>query len=319
MAAPVRFALQPVPPFRLDLTVWTLRRRPHNTIDDWDGETYRRTLTTNEAVDEVEVRQTGPPEAAQLVVSVATNRSASRARIEVTEVLQQMLGLNVDLSDFYRLAEGDLHLRPLARRFRGAKPPRFGSVFECLVNAIACQQLTLTVGIGLLNRLTECYGRTVDGSRAHHAFPVAPDLAKVDPGELRRLGFSNAKARAVVELAQRASAGGLDLAQTDAIDAEALSAAFQRLRGIGRWSAEYALLRGLGRLDVFPGDDVSARNNLQRFLALDPGMDYDAVRRAVSDWSPYAGLVYFHLLLDYVERAGWLTDETDPPRGDPRR
>ena len=43
MATPVRFTLEPVPPFRLDLTVWTLRRRPHNTIDDWDGETYRRT------------------------------------------------------------------------------------------------------------------------------------------------------------------------------------------------------------------------------------------------------------------------------------
>jgi len=32
------FFLKPVAPFRLDLTVWTLRRRPHNLIDRWDGE-----------------------------------------------------------------------------------------------------------------------------------------------------------------------------------------------------------------------------------------------------------------------------------------
>jgi DNA-3-methyladenine glycosylase II len=34
-----------------------------------------------------------------------------------------------------------------------------------------------------------------------------------------------------------------------------------RIRGIGRWSAEYVLLRGLGRLDTFPGDDVGAQIN----------------------------------------------------------
>lgn len=317
MVTPVRFTLEPVPPFRLDLTVWALRRRPHNAIDDWDGETYRRTLTLSEAVAEIEVRQTGPPETSQLFVSVVTNRTAPRARAEVTDVLARMLGLDVDLCDFYRCAESNVQLRPLACRFRGVKPPRFANLFECLVNAIACQQLTLTVGISLLNRLTERYGRALDRPTAQPAFPVASDLATVDPDELRGLGFSTAKARAVVELAQRATAGELEISQPDAIDTAALSTSFQRFRGIGRWSAEYALLRGLGLLDVFPGDDVGARNNLQRFLGLGPGMDYGDVRRAVSEWSPYAGLVYFHLLLDYVDRVGWMTDATRPARGDP--
>jgi DNA-3-methyladenine glycosylase II len=31
-------------PYRLDLTVWTLRRRAHNEIDRWDGSSYQRTL-----------------------------------------------------------------------------------------------------------------------------------------------------------------------------------------------------------------------------------------------------------------------------------
>jgi DNA-3-methyladenine glycosylase II len=78
------------------------------------------------------------------------------------------------------------------------------------------------------------------------------------------------------------------------------------LHGIGRWSAEYILLRGLGRLHVFPGDDVGARNNLARWLGLKPPLDYDAVGRALSRWQPYAGMVYFHLLLDRLEAAGAL-------------
>jgi DNA-3-methyladenine glycosylase II len=223
-----------------------------------------------------------------------------------------MLGLDFDLHDFYRRTAGDLHLRPLVDRFQGLKPPRFPSVFECLVNAIACQQLTLTVGIGLLNRLAESYGSVTvaAGTTPAHTFPDPRDLSTADPDALRKLGFSTAKARAVVELAQRISEGTLDLELLTGVDDGAASATLQALRGIGRWSAEYALLRGLSRLAVFPADDVGARNNLQRLLGVDTAMDSDAVRQAVAPWAPYAGLVYFHLLLDRVEEAGWLTHPT---------
>jgi 3-methyladenine DNA glycosylase/8-oxoguanine DNA glycosylase len=34
--------VRPIAPFRLDLTVWALRRRRRNAIDRWDGVTYRR-------------------------------------------------------------------------------------------------------------------------------------------------------------------------------------------------------------------------------------------------------------------------------------
>jgi len=37
------FSLRPAPPFRLDLTVWALRR-PDNLVDRSDGVAYRRVL-----------------------------------------------------------------------------------------------------------------------------------------------------------------------------------------------------------------------------------------------------------------------------------
>ena len=36
------FTLAPRPPFRMDLTVWALRRQAHNQVDGWESETYRR-------------------------------------------------------------------------------------------------------------------------------------------------------------------------------------------------------------------------------------------------------------------------------------
>ncbi len=307
-----RFTLEPVPPFRLDLTVWALRRRPHNAVDRWDGEIYRRALLLRDGLAVVEVRQVQPPEAPRLLVAVTTDGPGRGARGDATAALERMLGTDVDLGDFYGRAESDRYLGPMVQRFRGLKPPRVPSVFECLVNAVACQQLSLTVGLELLNRLAERYGRRpCGGPDTPRAFPDPPDLAVADVEEIRRLGFSAAKAVALVELAGRVDEGGLDLDWLASVDDATASTDLQSLRGIGRWSAEYALLRGLGRLDVFPADDVGARNNLQRWLGLGPGADYAAIRRAVSPWSPYSGLVYFHLLLDHLDGAGWLSESAD--------
>ena len=73
-------------------------------------------------------------------------------------VLELLLGLRIDLTDWYRMAAGDARLRPLADTFRGMKPPRFPTMFEAVVNAFACQQLSLGVGLELLNRLASSTG-----------------------------------------------------------------------------------------------------------------------------------------------------------------
>ena len=64
------FSITPVPPFRLDLTVWALRRRPDNAVDRWDGRTYRRVLMIDSQAVEVAVRQSGGPEEPQLEVDL---------------------------------------------------------------------------------------------------------------------------------------------------------------------------------------------------------------------------------------------------------
>jgi DNA-3-methyladenine glycosylase II len=53
------FAMAALPPFRLDLTVWALRRRPDNAVDTWDGSTYRRALAVDGVTIEVATVQSG--------------------------------------------------------------------------------------------------------------------------------------------------------------------------------------------------------------------------------------------------------------------
>ena len=301
------FLLKPMPPFRLDLTVWTLRRRPDNAVDRWDGQTYRRVLPLPSGAAEVAVSQVGPPDAPQLRVSVAGHTLGRAERAVVAATLERLLGLHIDLEAFYRFAAHQPRLGPLARRFRGMKPPRLATVFEAAINAMACQQVTLTLGIRLLNRLAATCGTSIPtGDETVYAFPHPLDLARLSPEELRGLGFSRQKGKAMIELARAISEGNLDLEGLAGLPDEEAVARLCQLRGVGRWTAEYVLLRGLGRIHVFPGDDVGARNNLQRWLHLKEDLDYAAVRQTLARWQPYAGLIYFHLLLDRLTAAGYL-------------
>ncbi len=304
-----------MPPFRLGLAVWVLRRRPENLIDRWDGRCYRRALDLEGGPVEVTVTQTGPPETPRLRVVVEGKRAGPGTRPAITAALERLLGLRIDLTDFERFAARDVRLRPLARRFRGMKPPRFPTVFECLVNGIACQQVTLTLGIRLLGRLAEAYGLEASGGEVPaHAFPRPEDLAGRKPEELRPLGFSRQKARALIDLACAIAEGHLDLEAMATEPDEIVVDRLLRLRGVGRWTAEYVLLRGLGRLHVFPGDDVGARNNLRRWLERPASLDYEGVHQALAPWRAYAGLVYFHLLLDRLTETGVMTVGTPNSR-----
>src|SRR6185369_4510484 len=99
---------------------------------------------------------------------------------------ERLLGLRTDLTEFYQFAAHDRRLGPLADRFRGMKPPRFAMVFEGVINAMACQQVTLTLGVRLLNRLAVACGAAFsEGHEAVHAFPSPVDLAELNPADLR--------------------------------------------------------------------------------------------------------------------------------------
>jgi DNA-3-methyladenine glycosylase II len=277
-------------------------------MDRWDGETFRRALVLNGKPAEVAVTQMGSPDAPRLQASVIGVELRSETKASVTQALNWMLGLQVDLQGFYRSAAKDTRLAILARRFRGLKPPRFPSLIEALVNGIACQQFTLASGIQLLNRLSENFGLSLIGTGIRaHTFPRSEDLAAAKPELLRRLGFNRQKVRAIIELSRAIAQGNLDLEGLASLDDESAVERLSELHGVGRWTAEYVLLRGLGRVQIFPGDDVGARNNLQQWLGLKRPLDYNGVGRLLAKWEPYAGLIYFHMLLYRLDKTGYLT------------
>ncbi len=299
------FRLFPRPPFRLDLTVWVLRREPANRLDRWDGATYRRTVAREGALFEASVRQSSGPGSPSLEVDLRADNDQPDLETIAARALNRLLGLEVDLSEFYRFAAARRELADLVERFHGVKPPRFLSLFEALANGIIFQQVSLPSGTALLNHLVETCGPALPGSTGR-AFPRPETLAGLAPEDFRPLGVSRQKGKALIELAARA-AGGLDLEQVEAMSDDEALAFLCGFRGVGRWTAQYSLLRGLGRLHVFPGDDVGARNKVRGWLGLDHVPDYQGMLDISSGWRPYGGMVYFHLLLNHLAEKEYIT------------
>lgn len=112
-----------------------------------------------------------------------------------------------------------------------------------------------------------------------------------------------------VRLSQRIVAGVTDLESLRGAEDDRVTVTLLDLTGVGRWSAEYVLLRGFGRRYLLPGDDVGARHNLQERFGLAPSGGYEEVNVLSRRWSPYRGLAYFHLLLGTLAAAGYVKPE----------
>lgn len=294
----LRFVLPVNPPFHLGYTAWALRRSDKNETDIWEEDRYRRILTLNVVPHLVVVRQVAPTQAPHLEVTVKAAKLAADAQSRVTPQLTRMLGLAVDLKPFYRHIRGDSAMRALTAPFVGMRPPRLATEYETLVAAVTCQQLSLAVGITLLNRLSHAFGHaiTVEGTRVH-AFPTAEQLADSEPSQLRRLGYSWQKAQTVIELSRGIANGSVRLDEFDGWDDEQVRRRLFTIKGIGAWTADYFLLRGLGRLHVFPRSDSGALNGLASWLKLRDKPGPKKLERILAPRQPYAGMIYFHLLL----------------------
>ncbi len=305
IARPVdTFQINPVPPFRLDLTAWALRRDPANRLDRWDGTTYRRALSWENIPFEMSVRQTGSTSHPSLEVIITSIRALPELRAVSAQALDRLLGIGIDLTDFYRFTLDKKELKTLVERFRGVKPPRFPGLFEALANGFIFQQISLPSGMALLNRLVETFGQAAPGTNGR-AFPSPESIAGMPVEDLRLIGMSRQKGRYLTELASRITRG-LKLEQIEALNDEEAVSFLYDLSGVGRWTAQYCLLRGLGRIHVFPGDDIGARNRIKKWLGLEEVPDYQRMQDISAGWYPYGGMVYFHLLLNHLAEKGYL-------------
>lgn len=175
------------------------------------------------------------------------------------------------------LAERDPDLRAILDRLGPPPSRRAEPGFAALLKIMVGQQVSLASAAAIWGRL-EARG------------PVtAASLLVMSDGDLRAVGFSQAKIRYARAVADAFSAGRFGFeALADLADAEA-RAALLALPGVGGWTADIYLLFCLGRLDVWPGGDLALRESLRSVKALAERPSEPQSARFAEVWRPYRG------------------------------
>jgi DNA-3-methyladenine glycosylase II len=292
------YSIQVQAPYRLDLTVNVLRRLSSNRVDVLTpkGE-YLRVLgnVTEPAI--IHARQASP-EALRILIE-----GDRREHPRLLALARRVLGLEVDLTRFYHAASGIPWLHPLVLRMRGVRPPRYPTLWEACVNAIVFQQVSLVAASTIMGRFTVGLGEPVEheGVRLYH-FPGIEQVRRAPDRLLRGAGLSAAKLATLRRVADAIEEGALDEARMKESPSPEAAALLRGIKGIGPWTAAVILLRGLGRLDVFPTNDTSVARN----LALVGGSAPQDVAAVLETLGPERGMLYYHLLLARLEAGAGL-------------
>ena len=190
---------------------------------------------------------------------------------EARRAAREIFSLEHPLEQFYALVSREPVLRGTERRFRGLRLARDASVYEALLHAIIGQQLSVRSARAIQLRLYEATGGSLDaGGIRVPRVPTPGELGSLSSDALRSIGLSRAKSEALRALAGWARHRPPTAAALAAAPLSEAVELLDRLPGVGRWTAENALLRGAGRRDVFVAGDLGVRAALA---------DYGAVRR----------------------------------------
>lgn len=144
----------------------------------------------------------------------------------------------------------------IAGAFPGMRPHASGSLFAGLVDSIVGQSITVKAAAVVSARIASHFhpGIELDG-RIFWPFPRPVDIANADVSRLRRAGLTWKRAEALIAAAEAV----LDGRFTEPLGESAgeLRAMLRGLPLVGPWTAESALLWGIGEGDAFPMGDVA--------------------------------------------------------------
>jgi len=300
---PGTLLLSPVPPFDFGLSASIFAGGDPGIRSFADG-SFRQLLRVRGQLVLVTVTSEGTVDRPSLRVRTEPAPLTPGLPEAAGQAVTRLFNLDLDLSHFGRAVKADPVMPALARRLRGLKLPRTATVFEALVDSIIEQQISLSAAHSIEMRFTRAFGDILElEGRTWYAFPAPERLAEVSPEELRACGLSRRKAEYIAGISRQVRDGKLEL-ENHGPDEETglLIRELTRLRGVGVWTAEIALLRGLSHLDAIPADDLGVRRAITRYYARESRIDAAEARRIAESWGAWRGLAAYYLLV--AERMG---------------
>lgn len=180
-------------------------------------------------------------------------------------------------------------LSAIVRRNPGLRIYQTSDLWEAMVWAVVGQQVNLTFAGALRSALAQAFGDCREGI---YRIPGPKTVAALSVEQLLELRFSRQKALYLIGIAEWFTTHRNDL--ENAPHPLALGTLLS-LKGIGEWSANYILMRGLGFCDVVPIGDTGLTSGLLKALRLEKRPQAVETRKLMEKFAPYRSLATFHL------------------------
>ena len=279
--------IHPLAPFDFDLTAgYHTYFQSRSGADMLQDGVYRRLLDLDGRLALALVRSNGGIDSPELVVELRGEDLTEDDAGLASGQIRWMLGTGQDLQPFYLLAENDPTLLGLVREFRGLHLPRTATLFESLVLAVLGQQISASVARMMRLLLIERYGarREFDGD-TYYSFPRPEAIVDSTPEELRGLKLTQRKAEYIHGIAAAALEPGWQ--ELVSLPDEEFVDRLTALRGVGKWTAQWALVRGLARPDALPLGDLALRRGVSALLREGVAVSDPEVEALAERWRPW--------------------------------
>lgn len=286
--------LELLSPFSFRETLLFLNRNDNEVLHVIKGQSVEKAVCLSGTERLLQVTQ---PDHAHLKVTFPLETPPAEARAAAARYVWDWLDLGTDLVPFYELAAHDPVLGPLTADYNGLRMIGIPDLFEALVWAVIGQQIHLHFAYTLKRRFVEHFGTVLhDGETSHYLFPRPDVVASLKPGDLLPLQFSARKAEYVIGIAGLAADGSLSKESLAAAGGfEAMRKELTSIRGVGAWTADYAIMKSMKHSRAFPVADVGLHNALKNRLGLAAKPTVPEIVAMAENWAGWEAYAVFYL------------------------
>lgn len=288
-----------LPPFRFSLSS-EIFADGDRQIRNYEQERFWQVLRVNGKLVLATVKDAGSIDKPKVHVEFKANKPITvEDKKQAKEAVNSLFNMDLDLKPFYETVKTDETMAEITRRLWGLKSPTTPTVFEALVDSIVEQQISLKVANSLEARIIKKYGDTLDlDGDVYYVYPTPQSLAIVSIEELRGCGLSFRKAEYIKGAATLIAEGKLDLEGFRSYESsEQIIKELDEIRGIGVWTAELTMLRGMKRLEALPADDLGLRRVISRYYRNGNPIKSPEARKIAEKWGKWKGLAAYYLVV----------------------
>jgi DNA-3-methyladenine glycosylase II len=207
----------------------------------------------------------------------------------VVKRMSFFLSLSDEVGRFYSIAEEDAKFYPLVERSWGLHQVKFPTLMEIACWAIVVQRVQRPIAIRMKRAITERFGGSLElGGRTYWAFP---DYLRLKDATPRQLLEATKSQRAAKRLASLLSYfGELDEAFLRSAPYDKATARLQKVDGIGDWSSQFILFRGLGRIEALQPINLRPLSEVIEKVYGQGGKSLDEINSTYGRWCGYWSL-----------------------------